>query len=784
MFAPVVMSSYSFSKTRRLLVVTVSALCLCGAAGKAEAKTRTLKAPVAEQQAPVTDPLVYPNAPLRAGALTMEDVLEAHRNRTKAAKTPSAETQTPSATATAPVLAPPSGSSTTGLMVSQGMKAVLQKLGPDKLAPPPTAAAGTLQAPALPEEPPALQKPQALVPGAKYQPGQEPKNLLTGKPIKAPPSIDSFVSLTAPAASAKEKSVLALPCKPSVQKWEKSCEEAGYPATFVGKILGETRIDCKADDALHDFWVSNTCAPPGSSEAEAAKEVSKEELADAKSETPEVVEGECGSADGKAYKTAPAADLCVSGTASAVEGSGPWTWSCEGSRKGLTERCSARVVEEERVVEKEQEEPVPVAERQPQPVLAEPEPERDAVRETEAVVPSAPRVVPSAPRRAVPSSSADDDIVMSPELIDELTGGVTIAEDSLPASERKAAAARVESKVAEPEKAESKAKAAEAFLRPERKPELTAAKAAPKAAAKSRDAAPPKPEPKQEPTPEPLDEPQAASAPVAPTPSPAPGNDELCGMASEMLATEAPNKNLCRAGTPSPVNGDGPWTWSCTNNEGVVSTCRTLTLSKASKPARTLPESSMVKAAPRVKVEAAKPLPSSGAKAVDANKPGADTPQVAKTGHMLPAEPPSAKKDDTPKTAEKASGNAQTLPDKPAVNGEDSRKAKARLSLDPALSALPFAKGTDTIGKDALSKLAKLATTLKENPEVRISLISHADSSGSSPRDAHRLSLNRALNVRGYLSSHGVNESRMDISAMGSEGPDGTADRVDVKVYE
>jgi hypothetical protein len=51
--------------------------------------------------------------------------------------------------------------------------------------------------------------------------------------------------------------------------------------------------------------------------------------------------GTCGSANGVAVSTAPRANLCSAGKASAVSGSGPWTWSCTGSNGGATGLCWA-----------------------------------------------------------------------------------------------------------------------------------------------------------------------------------------------------------------------------------------------------------------------------------------------------------------------------------------------------------------------------------------------------------------------------------------------------------
>ena len=53
------------------------------------------------------------------------------------------------------------------------------------------------------------------------------------------------------------------------------------------------------------------------------------------------VNGACGSSNGIAVSSAPTTALCSTGTASAVGGSGPWSWSCAGSNGGSTAQCSA-----------------------------------------------------------------------------------------------------------------------------------------------------------------------------------------------------------------------------------------------------------------------------------------------------------------------------------------------------------------------------------------------------------------------------------------------------------
>jgi uncharacterized repeat protein (TIGR03803 family) len=55
------------------------------------------------------------------------------------------------------------------------------------------------------------------------------------------------------------------------------------------------------------------------------------------------VNGVCGSADGKSYPTAPTTMLCHAGTPSSVTNNGQWDWTCSGSNGGATANCSAKI---------------------------------------------------------------------------------------------------------------------------------------------------------------------------------------------------------------------------------------------------------------------------------------------------------------------------------------------------------------------------------------------------------------------------------------------------------
>lgn len=56
---------------------------------------------------------------------------------------------------------------------------------------------------------------------------------------------------------------------------------------------------------------------------------------------PPAVNGVCGTANATTVKTAPNTNLCGTGAASTVSGSGPWTWSCSGISSGTTASCAA-----------------------------------------------------------------------------------------------------------------------------------------------------------------------------------------------------------------------------------------------------------------------------------------------------------------------------------------------------------------------------------------------------------------------------------------------------------
>ncbi|MFA6330185.1 MAG: carboxypeptidase regulatory-like domain-containing protein [Candidatus Micrarchaeia archaeon] len=57
-----------------------------------------------------------------------------------------------------------------------------------------------------------------------------------------------------------------------------------------------------------------------------------------------IVIGACGSSNGAAFYSAPSSGLCTAGSASALSGAGPWSWTCAGAYGGSTASCSSNLI--------------------------------------------------------------------------------------------------------------------------------------------------------------------------------------------------------------------------------------------------------------------------------------------------------------------------------------------------------------------------------------------------------------------------------------------------------
>jgi outer membrane protein OmpA-like peptidoglycan-associated protein len=106
-------------------------------------------------------------------------------------------------------------------------------------------------------------------------------------------------------------------------------------------------------------------------------------------------------------------------------------------------------------------------------------------------------------------------------------------------------------------------------------------------------------------------------------------------------------------------------------------------------------------------------------------------------------------------------------------------------SVDPldgfaVMSRVRFLTGKSEISEQAQALLDQLAARLLQST-VRVRLAAFSGRAGDLSSEARRLSLNRALAIRNYLSAKGVTPDRVDVLAYGG-ATDGVTDRVDVLV--
>jgi outer membrane protein OmpA-like peptidoglycan-associated protein len=91
------------------------------------------------------------------------------------------------------------------------------------------------------------------------------------------------------------------------------------------------------------------------------------------------------------------------------------------------------------------------------------------------------------------------------------------------------------------------------------------------------------------------------------------------------------------------------------------------------------------------------------------------------------------------------------------------------------------AEATDLSSASAAA-VKELAQSVPANDAVSFNVLAYAHGQASDPSTARRLSLARALAIRGALIAAGVPSTRIYVRALGSEAGAGPADRADISV--
>lgn len=157
--------------------------------------------------------------------------------------------------------------------------------------------------------------------------------------------------------------------------------------------------------------------------------------------------------------------------------------------------------------------------------------------------------------------------------------------------------------------------------------------------------------------------------------------------------------------------------------------------------------------------------------------------EPAKPVVLLPGEeekpeaeaPPPAPEAKEPAAAEPAEAAAEELA--PPVAAEPEKSADgpdARIVFKTTETAVPLS---------IKPELDAIASRLKEDDRLRVSLVAYASTSGDQATTARRVSLSRALSVRAYLIDQGIASLRINVQAEGDKGKEtGESDRVDIFV--
>jgi len=85
-------------------------------------------------------------------------------------------------------------------------------------------------------------------------------------------------------------------------------------------------------------------------------------------------------------------------------------------------------------------------------------------------------------------------------------------------------------------------------------------------------------------------------------------------------------------------------------------------------------------------------------------------------------------------------------------------------------SDVSFAVNSSAIRPEMRSVLDPLATSLRDDPNARLAIIGHTDSTGSDAVN-NPLSLDRAQSVRDYLAARGVSPTRVETAGRGEREP-------------
>jgi outer membrane protein OmpA-like peptidoglycan-associated protein len=288
-----------------------------------------------------------------------------------------------------------------------------------------------------------------------------------------------------------------------------------------------------------------------------------------------------------------------------------------------------------------------------------------------------------------------------------------------------------------------------------------------------------------------------------------------CGTAASQPSAIMPTSNLCREGEPSAVSGSGPWSWTCQGaGGGITATCQA-TLQEtapptAETPAPPPPPAADIPAETRAAGNECVPTvkrwtitcqqggyPSNytgviigetqvlcptgverGVWLSNSCAPATNSAPVSPSPGKLVTPPP-------PKALQKLTDVLPSIAPLPAKSIEPRGLKTPRYSGAmvpmPEHDTIAFQAGTEGLDANATRVLDDIASAMVMDDTSLVTLSAYAAQKGDDQQESRRLALARALAVRSYLMRKGIGSSRIDIRALGPAGDGRGDDRVDIR---
>lgn len=120
----------------------------------------------------------------------------------------------------------------------------------------------------------------------------------------------------------------------------------------------------------------------------------------------------------------------------------------------------------------------------------------------------------------------------------------------------------------------------------------------------------------------------------------------------------------------------------------------------------------------------------------------------------------------------------------PDISEETALAARPDRPVSPAAPHLriAFGAGSADLAEGSALALDRIARRLEADETLRVQVVAYAAGEDLTPSTARRLSLARALAVRGHLIDRGIAGTRMDVRALGDQVEDEPFNRVDLSV--